>query len=66
MDISTNNMYNLIDVTKLIIPEEDPKFFNEDESFDLYQTCTGNSKTNLLSAFFWYFQPEYKIQNTPY
>jgi putative phage-type endonuclease len=38
MDISPN-MYNLIDVTNLIVPEEDPKYFNEEESFELYQTC---------------------------
>jgi putative phage-type endonuclease len=32
-------MAELIDVTDLIIPEEDPKFFNDDESLELYQTC---------------------------
>ena len=30
----------LIDVTDLIIPEEDPKYFNDEESLELYQTCT--------------------------
>jgi len=29
----------LIDVTDQIIPEENPKFFNDEESFELYQTC---------------------------
>lgn len=29
----------LIDVTELIVPEEDPKYFNEEESLELYQTC---------------------------
>ena len=29
----------LIDVTDLIIPEEDPTYFNVDESLELYQTC---------------------------
>jgi len=31
---------DLIDVTDLIIPEEDPKYFNDEESLELYQTCT--------------------------
>jgi hypothetical protein len=30
----------LIDVTDLIIPEEDPKYFNDEETLELYQTCT--------------------------
>jgi hypothetical protein len=30
----------LIDITELIIPEEDPKYFNDEESLELYQTCT--------------------------
>ena len=30
---------DLIDVTDQIIPEEDPKYFNEEESLELYQTC---------------------------
>lgn len=29
----------LIDVTDLIVPEEDPKYFNDEESLELYQTC---------------------------
>lgn len=29
----------LIDVTEQIIPEEDPKFFNEDETLEIYQMC---------------------------
>ena len=29
----------LIDVTEQIIPEEDPKYFNDNESLELYQTC---------------------------
>ena len=32
-------MNELIDITDQIIPEEDPKFFNEEEAFELYQTC---------------------------
>lgn len=31
--------FDLIDVTDQIIPEEDPKFFNDEESLELYQTC---------------------------
>ena len=34
-----NTFYELIDITDTIIPEEDPKFFNEEESLELYQTC---------------------------
>ncbi len=30
----------LIDVTDTIIPEENPKYFNDEESLELYQTCT--------------------------
>jgi putative phage-type endonuclease len=30
----------LIDITHLIIPEEYPKYFNDEESLELYQTCT--------------------------
>jgi putative phage-type endonuclease len=29
----------LIDVTEQIVPEEEPKFFNDEESLELYQTC---------------------------
>jgi putative phage-type endonuclease len=29
----------LIDITDLIKPEEDPKFFNDEESLEIYQTC---------------------------
>jgi putative phage-type endonuclease len=29
----------LIDITDLIIPEENPKFFNDEESLEIYQTC---------------------------
>ena len=29
----------LIDVTDLIVPEEEPKYFNDEESLELYQTC---------------------------
>jgi putative phage-type endonuclease len=36
----TENNTELIDVTNLIIPEEDPKYFNDEESLELYQTCT--------------------------
>jgi putative phage-type endonuclease len=36
----TENNTELIDVTDLIIPEEDPKYFNDEESLELYQTCT--------------------------
>lgn len=32
-------MNELIDVTDLIKPEEDPKFFNDEESLEIYQTC---------------------------
>jgi putative phage-type endonuclease len=32
-------MTELIDVTDFIKPEEDPKFFNDDESLEIYQTC---------------------------
>ena len=31
---------DLIDVTDLIVPEEEPKYFNDEESLELYQTCT--------------------------
>ena len=30
---------DLIDVTDQIIPEKDPKYFNDEESLELYQTC---------------------------
>jgi len=33
------NNSTLIDVTEQIIPEENSKYFNDDESFELYQTC---------------------------
>jgi len=36
----TENNTELIDVTDLIVPEEDPKYFNDEESLELYQTCT--------------------------
>jgi putative phage-type endonuclease len=29
----------LIDITDQIFPEEDPKFFNDEESLEIYQTC---------------------------
>jgi putative phage-type endonuclease len=29
----------LIDITDQIVPEEDPKFFNDEESLEIYQTC---------------------------
>ena len=29
----------LIDVTDLIVPEEEPKYFNDEVSLELYQTC---------------------------
>ena len=29
----------LIDITDLIVPEEDPKFFNDEEALEIYQTC---------------------------
>jgi putative phage-type endonuclease len=29
----------LLDVTEDIIPEEDPRFFNDEESLEIYQTC---------------------------
>jgi hypothetical protein len=29
----------LIDVTELILPEDNPKYFNDEESIELYQTC---------------------------
>ena len=29
----------LIDITDKIVPEEDPKFFNDEESLEIYQTC---------------------------
>jgi putative phage-type endonuclease len=32
-------MEDLIDITDQIIPVEDPKFFNDDEAIELYQTC---------------------------
>ena len=32
-------MEDLIDITDQIIPVEDPKFFNDDEALELYQTC---------------------------
>jgi putative phage-type endonuclease len=32
-------MTELIDVTDDILPEEDPKFFNDEESLEIYQTC---------------------------
>ena len=36
----TENNTDLIDVTDQIIPEEEPKYFNDEESLELYQTCT--------------------------
>lgn len=30
---------NLIDITDLIVPENDLKYFNDEESLELYQTC---------------------------
>jgi len=35
-----NTNCELIDVTDSIIPEEEPKYFNDEESLELYQTCT--------------------------
>lgn len=35
-----NNSCEMIDVTDSIIPEEDPTYFNDEESLELYQTCT--------------------------
>jgi putative phage-type endonuclease len=32
--------YELIDVTDLIIPEDEPNYFNDDEALELYQTCS--------------------------
>ena len=32
-------MDDLIDITDKIIPEEDPRFFNDEEALELYQTC---------------------------
>jgi putative phage-type endonuclease len=32
-------MTELLDITDKILPEEDPKFFNDEESLELYQTC---------------------------
>lgn len=29
----------LIDITEQIVPEEEPKFFNDEETLELYQTC---------------------------
>ena len=37
MTDSTN--IGLIDITDQIIPEEDPKYFNDEESLELYNTC---------------------------
>jgi hypothetical protein len=34
-----DNNSTMIDVTTLIIPEEDPKYFNDDEALELYHTC---------------------------
>ena len=42
MDESINTeleMNGLIDITDLIVPEEDPKFFNDEEALEIYQTC---------------------------
>jgi putative phage-type endonuclease len=36
----------LIDITDNIIPEEDPKYFNDEESLELYQTCL-----NMMEEF---------------
>ena len=33
-------MTDLIDVTELISPEEEPQYFNDEEALELYQTCT--------------------------
>ena len=30
---------DLLDITEQIIPEEDPRFFNDEESLEIYQTC---------------------------
>ena len=38
MDNQTTNN-DLMDVTEQIVPEEEPKFFNNEESRELYQTC---------------------------
>lgn len=35
-----NNSCEIIDITDSIIPEEDTKYFNDEESLELYQTCT--------------------------
>ena len=34
-----NNNYEMIDVTDSIIPEENQKYFNDEESIELYNTC---------------------------
>lgn len=39
MDNTTSNTAELVDITDQIIPEEDPKFFNDEESIEIYQTC---------------------------
>jgi len=36
---NNNNNSTMIDVTELIIPEECPKYFNDDEALELYHTC---------------------------
>lgn len=35
-----NHGCEMIDVTDSIIPEEEPKYFNDEEYLELYQTCT--------------------------
>jgi hypothetical protein len=32
-------MTELLDITEQIFPEEEIKFFNDEESLELYQTC---------------------------
>jgi hypothetical protein len=39
VNIDINNISTLVDVTEQIIPEEQLKYFNDDESLELYQTC---------------------------
>ena len=40
-DLFQTKLYEteLIDITDQIVAEEDPNFFNDDESLDIYQTC---------------------------
>jgi len=39
MDKNKNNNSELIDITHLIVPEEDPPFLTDDDALDLYETC---------------------------